>query len=466
MLEDTLRERKDARLYFLVAKCYERQAKDKDRGKHIGKALDAAAQALGMLPCEAHIQLYDQLLKKSGDAATAAKALKEHFAKTKHPMLAALLAESAFKAGDYEGALLGLAAAGDDLTVVKGLAASHARLGQKAEAMRVGKKILEMDSMGRLFVARMAVMLGDTAAAQKHLGSLADAEAKLIRARAHAWAGEPDAILKLGGKEIRKGSRVGEDYLTLWFQARLFKKLGAQLAPEMRKKLLHARFSTAKEVLPQVWSHDVDLGAVKTKGWPGRAVTYFRASCGTHFKQDGEWFGRSFDMDTDGGMMSIYQSAGGKVKCGDREQHFRAKFNGKKKKASGNGFIELFNDDNNVKLVDFGPAEKAFAEACAAWVDGDGEKAEAAAAKALRIEPAFSRVKTFRSLARALAPDGERRADAKDATESVKPWTDDFELRRAVILLRAWAGDAGFGDEIVALAKREGGMNVRELAGL
>ncbi len=467
VLEDTLRERKDARLYFLVAKCHERRAKDKDREKHMGKALDAAAQALGMLPCEAHIQLYDQLLKKSGDAATAAKALKEHYAKTKHPMLAALPAESAFKAGDYEGALLGLKAAGDDLTVVKGLAVSHARLGQKEQALGVGKKILEMDSLGRLFVARMAVMLGDAAAAQKTLGSLADAEAKMIRARAHAWAGEAAPILKLGAKEIRKGSRVGEDYLTLWFQARLFEKLGAQLAPEMRKKLLHARFSAAKGILPQAWSHSADLGAVKTEGWPRRAVTYFRSSCGTHFKVDGEWFGRSFDMDSEGGMMSIYRSAGGKTKCGEREQHFQAKFNGKKKKATGNGFIEFFNDDSrNSKLGDFGPAEKAFAEACSAWLDGDSEKAETACAKALRIEPGFSRVKTFRSLARALAPDGERRADAKDATESVKPWTDDFELRRAVILLRAWAGDAGFGDEIVALSKREGGMNVRDLAGL
>ena len=468
-LEGALESNKDATLYHQAALCYERMAKDKDHEKCMAKALDAAARALGLQPDDRHIETYNSLLKQTGDSATAAKALKEHFTKTKHPLLAALLAETAFEAGDYEGALLGLKAAdASDLTIVKGLVEAHARLGQKDKAMRLAGKVLEMDSAGRLFVARTAVWLGDAAAAQKHLGALADGDAKLVRARAHAWAGEPDAIAKLGQKEIRKGSRMGEHYLSLWFQARLMQRLGADLGPAARKKLLDARFSAASKALPQGSDYEADIGEVKTKGWPQRAVTYFRAPCGSWYETKGDYISRSFSIDGEENTMTVYQSVDGETRCGERELGFDLRFNGKSKKVSSEagGWIEVLSDDGRNKLGDFAPAEKAFAEACAAWLGGDHDAAEKAAAKTLRIEPGFSRVKVYRSLARALSPDGEKRADAKDAAEAVKLWRDDFELRRAVLLLRAWAGDAKLAEEIEALAMREAAMNVRVLAGL
>lgn len=468
-LEGALERTQDARLYHLVALCHERSAKDGDHREAMAKALDAAARALGLHPCEAHIQTYDRLLEQTGDAATAAKALKEHYARTKHPMLAALLAETAFEAGDYEGALLGLEAGDqDDLAVIKGLVTAHARLGHKSEALRAATKVLAMDSAGRLFAARTALHVGDDAAARGHLGALADPEAKLLRARAHAWAGDPDAVAKLGTKEIAAGSRVGEDYLTLWFQARILERLGASMAPAVRKTLLAARFAAGSKPVPQAGDRNADLGKVRTAGWPRRAVTHFRSPCGEPFEaaeEGGMFSGVELAIDDDN-TVRIYQSVAGKATCGDDEHTFQLRFNAKTAKSSREGFVELFESGGAKKLGDFEPAAKAFAEACAAWIGGDHEAAEQAAAKALRIEPSFSRVKVYRALARALSPRGEKRADAKDAATSVALWTDDFELRRAVILLRAWAGDAALAEEIDALAAREAAMNVRHIGGL
>ena len=67
---------------------------------------------------------------------------------------------------------------------------------------------------------------------------------------------------------------------------------------------------------------------------------------------------------------------------------------------------------------------------------------------------------------RALTPAGEKRDEARTAKDAVLSWTDDFELRRLVIYLRAWAGDAEVQDEVTALAEREAQYNVRNLAGL
>ncbi len=468
VLDAALDETKDAGLFHLTALCYQRKAKEKDRSTMLGKALDAAAQALGLEPNNEHIATYNMLLEQTGDAATATKALKTHFAKTKHPMLAALLAKAAFKAGDYEAALLGLGAADpDELRTIKASLVSHARMGNAADVKRLAAKVVERDSAGRLFAARAALLLGDAAEVQKRVGSLADSESRMLRAQAHAWTGEPDAIKKLGEKAIRSGSREGEDYLTAWFTARLFKRLGAELGDALRAKLLKARFDAAKAIEPQGGDHQADLGNVKTTGWPRRAVTYFRSRCGSRFKLSGDWFGRSIEMDGDSSNMTVYRSVSGTAKCGEEEVGIEVRFNGKTSKSrGGNGLIELFRTDTTDKLSEFKPAETAFAEACAAWLDGNHDKAEAACAKALKIEPAFERVRVFRSLARALSPSGEKRADAKDATKSVERWRDDFELRRTVILLRAWAGHAGVAEEITALAKREASMNVRDLAGL
>ena len=52
------------------------------------------------------------------------------------------------------------------------------------------------------------------------------------------------------------------------------------------------------------------------------------------------------------------------------------------------------------------------------------------------------------------------------AREAVKPWTDDFELRRLVIYLRAWAGDAELQAEIDDLAAREAQYTTRKLSAL
>ena len=72
----------------------------------------------------------------------------------------------------------------------------------------------------------------------------------------------------------------------------------------------------------------------------------------------------------------------------------------------------------------------------------------------------------LRGVMRALGPDSEKRDEARAACEAVKPWTDDFELRRLVIFLRAHAGDAELQAEVDALAAREAQYNVRTLPAL
>ncbi len=464
-LDKGISKKPSARLYYLKARSLQRLAKTKN--DVLPKALDASVRALGMEPNERHIKLFDELLKATGDAATAAKALKEHFARTKHPMLAALLAESAFKAGDYVGAVMGLEVGdGSDLSSAKGLAIAHARLGNTVEAQRAARKVVGMDSQGRLFAARVDLYLGDVAGVQERLGSLADEEAKRLRALAHAWAGEAEAVKKLVGKEARTGSRSGEELLIAWFQARLFEQLGPSKSATMRKHFLDARFAAGAKPLPQGGSWGTNIGTAKTDGWPARAVTWFRAPCGIWLRAGSRGSSSSINIDEDN-KFTIATTINGEADCGGTKQGGSITFNSKTI-ARKNGelpFIEFLNNRNKA-LADFKPGEALLTAACAAWIDGDQAAADAACAKALKVEPGMSRLKVLRAIARALSPTGEKKADAKEAAEAVKVWTDDFELRRAVILLRAWAGDAALPEEIKALAKRELELNVRNIDSL
>jgi tetratricopeptide (TPR) repeat protein len=462
-----LAKRETAALWDMKSRCFERLAQNADRKGNLAKSLDAAARALGIDPGEDYIKHYNDLLQQTGDDATATKALKEHFLRTKQPMLGALLGQTAMRAGDYEAAALGLEAGSQtDLATVKALATCYARLGRAEDAMRVARKILALDSSGRIFVARLQLWLGDTAGVAVTLHGLADADARRLQALALAWDGKVDAVKGLVGKEARSGARDAEDLLTAWFQARVFDRMGPELAVPLRKKLLEARFAAGHEVLAQAADHDADLGKVKTAGWPRRALTYFRAPCGALYKPSEDWTGRSFVSDSEKQTMTVYYTVSGEAACGDSKQQFEVRFNGITRKSSGNGLIELFGDDASSKLVDFAPAEAAFGDACAAWLDGDATQAESACAKALGIEPAFSRVKVYRSVARALAATGDRRADAKDAAAAVALYKDDFALRRLVLLLRAWVGDTDLAAEIKALAKREAQIGERNIANL
>lgn len=454
-----------AALYYMKAKSYQRQAKTKS--DVLGAALDAAARALGMEPTPKHIELYDELLKATGDAAIATKALKEHFGRTQHPLLGAMLAESAFKAGDYEAALMGLGV-GDasDLATVKALAEAHARLGHQDKAQRQARRVVDMDSLGRLFAARIDLWLGEADAAKRRLGTLADDEAKRIRANAHAWAGEADAVKQLVAKDARSGSRSGEELLVAWFQARLFAKIGASKADTLRKLMLAARFKAASKPVPQGGHWSTDIGKAKTEGWPNRAVTWFRAPCGVFFSAGSRGSSSSINIG-DNREFTLSRSISGEADCGGAKQRGSFTYNAKTVKTK-NGqppWVELLNPDAE-KLGDIKPAEKAFGEACAAWIDGKQDAAESACARALKIEPHWSRITVLRAIARALASDADLRAEAKEATEAVALWTDDFELRRAVIVLRAWAGDAALAKEIEALAQREAEFNVRKIDSL
>ena len=467
-LDEALEHTKTADLYHLASLCHERMSKTYDHEACMAKALEAAGRALGLAPTDPHVEHFNQLLEATGDAVAATRALREHFERTKHPLLGSMLADAAFLAGDYQAALLGLeAGSASDLAVAKARATSYMRLGRAADAQRMAKQILAEDAQGRLFVARMHLWLGDAAAAKETLGSLADDGSRQLRALAHAWAGDVEALAQLAGKEARTGSRAGEDLLVAWFQARLLDRMGPEFATALKGKLLEARFKAGHDVLVQDGDASADVGTVKTEGWPRRALTYFRSPCGVPYRYDDGGEGRSVEFDGEGQEMTIYRSVSGHAACGEARHGFEIRFNGIKAKMSGNGLFEAFSMDGDAaKLVEFGPAEEAFGAASGAWLAGQDAAADAACLKALAIEPSFSRLKVYRAVARALSPDGEKRADAKDAAAAAALYTDDFELRRMVIFLRAWAGDAGLTEEIDALAKREAKMNIRKIANL
>ena len=461
-LDKALEKHQVAEVHHLKALCYKRLALNQyDAWK---KALGSATEAMGLEPTEDRIELFNELLKKTGDTVTAAKALRTHYEKTKHPLLGAMLAESAFKAGDYEGAVLGLGAGdGTDLVTLKGLATAHARLGQVAEAQAAAEKLMTVDAHGTLFAARLDLFLGDAAAATKRLGSLADTESRYLRALAHAWRGEADAVLALAKKEGAKGTRAGEALLIAWLQARVLAKMDADLANAVRKKLLEARFAAGREVVAQAQPHQVNLGKSMTAGWPRRALTWFRSRCGTFYRAVGEGFGSHWTLG-EGKENTISSSVSGEADCGDDKATASFTFNGRKSKTI-DGWIRLMEEDE-IELKDFAPAEEAFTKGCKALVAGKPKEAEAAFGAALTIEPNWSRLKVLRSVIRALEDGDEKRADAREAKATVEPWTDDFELRRLVIFLRAWVGDADLAEEIKALAEREAQYNVRNLSAL
>jgi len=451
-----------AELHHLMTQCFRRLARNKPEA--IKDALASATEAMGLDPSEERIRTFNELLEQTGDAATAAKALRKHFERTKHPMLGALLAEHAFKAGDYEAALLGLAA-GDasDLVTAKALAVAHARLGHVAPARAAAQRVIAVDSRGQLFAASLDLYLGDADAAKKRLGALADPESRRLRALAHAWRGEADAVKALVGKQVVSGSREGEALLIAWLQARMLGHMDPDLAEALRKKLLKARFEAGRKAVAQEERHSVDLGKAVTAGWAIRAVSWFRSRCGTFFRPSSD--GVVSRLNFDGNEIYPTQQVIGEATCGDDEANCTFRFNGKKPaKSSGSSGVVLFGE--TVALKDFAPAEKAFAAGCKHYVEGRLEKAENEFLKALTVEPNWSRLKVLRAVMRALGPDSEKRDEARAAREAVKPWTDDFELRRLVIFVRAWAGDAELQAEVDALAAREAQYNVRTLPAL
>ncbi len=464
-IDKALEKHESAKLHHLKALAFRRWAKNDN--KKLEKALDSAARALGMDPTDEFIKLYNELLKKTGDAATAAKALKVHFDRTRHPTLGALLAESAFKAGDYEGTVMGLNAAdGNDPARLKGLAVAYARMGKKAEAQRAASKVKEVDAQGVLFAAAIDMHLGDAAGVKRRLGSLADADSKRMRAEAHAWLGEVDPLTSLVSKDAASGTRAGEDGLVALLQARLIRKMGDDFAAAVRKRVIEARFAAGRKIAPQASGYNTDLGKAKTEGWPARAITYMRAACGKRWgppaggaRLSMTWFLSMGNNE----KPAVAQGISAVSECGkDKERSFH--FNKKESKDSRSGFVELFG--NRGKLADFKPAEKAFAEGCAACVEGKAEAAVAAFTKVLTIEPNWYRARVFRAVMQALGPGAEKRDAAKDAGEALESWPDDFEARRMVLFLRAWAGDVGVQGEIDALAEREAQYNERDLNSL
>jgi hypothetical protein len=164
-----------------------------------------------------------------------------------------------------------------------------------------------------------------------------------------------------------------------------------------------------------------------------------------------------------GEKATVGQSVSGEAECGGEKSTCTFVFNETESK-SQDGWIRVLTEEK--ELGDFEPAEKSFATGCAAYAAGRLDGAKAAFQKALVAEPNWSRIKVLRSVMQSLGPGAEKRADAREAKAAAELWTDDFELRRLVIYLRAWAGDAELKDEIEALAEREAQYNVRNLAAL
>jgi hypothetical protein len=239
--------------------------------------------------------------------------------------------------------------------------------------------------------------------------------------------------------------------------------MDADLADAVRKKLLEARFAAGAQLLAQANPHEVDLGNAVSAGWPLRALTWFRSRCGSFFQPTGDGVGMHMTMG-DGGPSKMSSSVSGEAACGSEKDSCTFTFNARETK-SIEGFFRVLEEDT-IELKDFAPAEQAFAAGCKAFAAGKGAEVEGHFRRALDIEPNWNRISALLAVMRALRSGEERRADAREAAEAAKTWTDDFELRRLVIYLRAWAGDAELEAEIKDLAQREAQYSVRNLSAL
>jgi len=436
--EETLAEHDLPGLHDLAARALILVAENDESA--FEKARQAAEKAVAGRADATFVLTLATILDRTGKEEEAVALLTKHYEQSASPELGGRLGEMAFRTGDYDKAAKGLVvAAPRSRDAALALALSEARRGRAKQARDALNHLLRHGAAVREWAAGIEILLGDLKKARAHVEAGEGEWVTPALAFLAAAEGKPDAIVSAHGVDAKGGTRMGEEWLLQIAIARLNQKLGGK-AGAARKLIREAGYAAAKAGTPGFTPPEMEEAVKVTCGeYMSRHVTYRRA-LNNEFFAPGEG---SFAITFGDGFASSAAVVLGTSECPrDRQRSFR--FNEQKKKMEGEEINpqvlqELMEGLMGGEEGDWAGAEAAFKEGAVAFVDGDLPTAELAFKAAVEKEPGWARAKLFEGIAQALAgKDGTALA-----TEAVKTLPEDWEGRKAAILVQLLAGKDG-----------------------
>jgi tetratricopeptide (TPR) repeat protein len=441
-------------LRYALALALRRQAQDDATARP--RALEAAKLAVQGQPDPAYVATLADLLDESGQTSEAVELLKTHLAKGADPRLAVRLGTFAFRRGDYDEAVKGLASsAPSDRAAAKALALAHARRGRAKEARAALDLLPAADPGVALFAAGVELLLGYPAAVKQRLAGRTEAEALALVTHADVLEGKAQEVTQALAKEAVAGTVEGEDALLAILRARIYAQIPGKILVT-RQRFVDARAEAAGALWPEAKAPAEDWVDVQAKSLPlaHHMVGYFRSACGNRFRPVRGQF--ETVMSNEGGKPMIGLALVGQVEC-DRDPKRNVRFT----RMAMEGGKATFEFDPKQKEI-WDAAEAGFSDGCKALVAADTAKAEEHFGKALEAEPEWPRAKLFRALAKALVPGADLAATAGEALAAAAIIPDDWEARETAILLGLWAG-VDVGEPLKALQRHVEERSVRRL---
>ena len=397
-----------------------------------------------------YVRTLVDVLDRKGQLDQAVQLLDESYKRFPAPVLAAKLGELAFRSGDYEKAIRGLAADPEPSTaVLKGLAVAHGRLGD-VEAMRRVCARLErrLEENEPTWIGSTELALGDPALALKALGEEGgDDTADYLRLCANSLLGNVEGARALADERARTGQRADEEYLIQLLHARLTARLGAK-AEAARQALRAGAVAAAKGSVPGAEAA-AEKGSTHANSpeFIERAVSYRRTAGGRWFHASFTEEGITFDVKERGpGRVRVRLGIEGCAEC-RREPSRWFWFNPVEIRPEEiqNADPERYAKELIGRLLGitdedhWEATESAFAEGCAALVDESWSRARSAFERVLRAEPEWGRAKLFASVA--LLLDGADTGQAAlEAAEAIRMLPDDYDGQRLLALMELLAG--------------------------
>lgn len=383
------------------------------------------------------------ILDRRGDLEGAMKALDEAFAKHRAPVLAAKLGELAFRRGEYEKAIEGLAVGSQPSTdVLKALAICHKRLGNVEAMRRVCARLKpRLRDEEPLWIAWHEVTAWEPAAGLAAAEGV-EAEGKdTLVLWAKALQGDVAGAKAVADERARGGGRWDEESLIMLLKARLVEKLGPNAAKAIAA-LRDAEVAAAKAGTPAATvDEDERPLEVNSLGFMARSISYRRTL-------GGRWFSPVMGNFTFG----AWEAPDGKnyVRLG---MHGQAECPVEAQRVFWFNPQEIQGDQVDPQAVQsmlelmlspagnqtWAEAEGAFEAGAAAMVGEDWAKAKASFAKALELEPGWGRARLFAAVAGYLGG-GDAVSAAKEAAAAIALLPDDFEGQRLLAFLQALAG--------------------------
>ncbi len=396
------------------------------------EALEAARKAVEGDPRPRFVAVLAELLDEAGKTPEAVALLKQHAERTKDAFLLGRLGLYAFRMGEYDAAVTGLAtSATTDLTAARALALAHARRGRAKEARLAVAQVLARQPEAWAFDVAVELDLEDAAGLRRAAGTRTEPAAVRARALADAWEGKAAEVAAAVGKEAAEGAREGEDGLLLLVEARLHARLGPKAAAA-RKEAREARQQlTSGSGVPEAGKgpERIDVTA-KSMDCVAHLVSYLRSACDGRFAVQGQTLAPAQEGD---GTRTVGFALVGQAECGhDPRRIVRVnptKIEGERVQ------LNIPQDGESWQA-----AEAAFKEGAAALVAEDAGKAAEAFGRAFEAEPAWYRARLLKALAASLAAGADLAALAQEAEAALSAWPDDWEGRSAALALTRLAG--------------------------